>query len=253
MGGTTSPDRLSLNCMAVPALIRTAYVTFAGGHFNNPATTQNPEIEGIPKWAESQRYTINAASEAKPGQEMMRGPMLAALLEERFQLKIRREVRDVPVYDMTVAKGGLKLKSMPEGSCIPFVITFPPTPPPSLDGDKPPCGGGRFSREGSTQTMDEPATDLESLVRQLGVFADRPIVDKTGIKGLFAVHLEFTPMVGGMLMGRGAPQTISEEPPDADRGPSIFTALQEVGLRLEAAKGPKGFLVIEKLERPSEN
>lgn len=254
MGGPTSPDRISLNCVAVQALIRTAYVNFAGGHYKSLMTTGAVPVEGIPKWAESERYTINATAESKPGQEMMRGPMLQALLEERFQLKIRRETRDIPVFDMTVAKNGLKLKPVPEGSCTPLETTFPPMPPTATDGDKSPCGAARLDDNGRNVMIDMAAASLDDLVRTMGFFADRPIVNKTGLVGLFAVKMEFERMGGvdRIIAGHvGTPA--SADSSDTPPGPSIFAAMQGVGLKLEAAKGPRDFLVIEKLEKPTEN
>ena len=63
---------------------------------------------------------LDAKAEGNPPQEVMRGPMLRALLEDRFKLKVHREIRQVPVYELTVAKGGPKLKRFEEGRCIPF-------------------------------------------------------------------------------------------------------------------------------------
>ena len=112
-----SPDRMNLACQPVMNLIRTAYLNFAGGRLNPRNTTP---VDGGPAWINSDRYQITAKAEGTPGMEMMRGPMLQALLEDRFKLKIRRESREVPAYAMTVAKGGPKLKPFEEGSCVPF-------------------------------------------------------------------------------------------------------------------------------------
>jgi uncharacterized protein (TIGR03435 family) len=84
-----------------------------------------------------------------------------------------------------------------------------------------------------------------------GRFIDRPIVDKTGITGRFDVHLEFAPDQATPRLGdpNGPPAGA-----DADLGPSMFTAIQEqLGLKLEPAKGPGEFLVIDSVERPTEN
>jgi uncharacterized protein (TIGR03435 family) len=76
-------------------------------------------IERLPSWADSERYTIEAKPQGNPGVGIMRGPMLQALLEDRFALKIRRETREGRVYLMTVAKGGSKLQPF-HGGCTPF-------------------------------------------------------------------------------------------------------------------------------------
>jgi uncharacterized protein (TIGR03435 family) len=98
-------------------LIQAAYVIFANGHaMTNPS---HIPISGGPEWINSDRYTIDAKPEDPQTLEMMNGPMLQALLEERFRLKVHREVREVPVYSLTEAKTGLKLKPFKEGSCTP--------------------------------------------------------------------------------------------------------------------------------------
>jgi bla regulator protein blaR1 len=250
-GGNFSPDRLTMNCLPIVALIRTSYIIFADGHVRGVAD-RPVEIEGLPQWAESLRYTINATSEAKPGQEMMRGPMLQALLEERFQLKIRRESREVPVYALSAAKGGLKISRVAEDACIQFVPTFPPTPPPPLGG-KPMCGGGSFTLNAGNQVIEFKAATLDEIASTLEIATDRPVVDRSGIPGRFALRLEFAPMEGVRPFGGGHTAPPASGSLDQPTAPSIFTALQELGLKLEPAKGPRDFLVIEHLEKPSEN
>jgi len=96
-------------------------------------------IDGGTAWIHSERHSINAKAESKATPEMMQGPMLQALLEDRLKLKIHRETREIPVYALAVAKGGLKLEQFKEGSCTPrppIDLTKPPAPPPTL-----PSGG----------------------------------------------------------------------------------------------------------------
>jgi len=73
-------------------------------------------------WIHSGRYVINARAEGAPSEGTMMGLMLQALLEDRFKLKIRRENREVPVYALTVAKGGPKLPPFQQGSCLPSIF-----------------------------------------------------------------------------------------------------------------------------------
>jgi uncharacterized protein (TIGR03435 family) len=98
-----SPGRLTLECHTVKSLIQMAYVLFANGSVH-PRTVV--PMEGGPAWINSERYTIDAKAEGTPSHGMMHGPMLQALLEERLNLKVHRETREIPVYVLTVAKGG---------------------------------------------------------------------------------------------------------------------------------------------------
>ena len=106
-----SPGYLELNCYPLRILIRFAYIDFADGHVN-PVRELSTSIEGAPDWvrSDSDTYAITARASGPASQAVMRGPMLRALLEERFHLKIRWETREGPVYELTVAKGGPKLQ-----------------------------------------------------------------------------------------------------------------------------------------------
>ena len=128
-GAGQSPDRLTWNCVSVSTLINQAYSIFAGGQSKLPPYPV--PIERLPSWADSERYTIEAKPQGNPGTGMMRGPMLQALLEDRFALKIRRETREGRVYLMTVAKGGPKLPPF-QGGCTPISLAHPLAPRPEF-------------------------------------------------------------------------------------------------------------------------
>jgi uncharacterized protein (TIGR03435 family) len=215
-------------------------------HFGVP---QSVVIENGPGWINSDRYQIDALAEDTPAKEMMNGPMLQALLEDRFHLKLHRETRELPAYALTVAKGGLKLQPYEEGSCVPWDMTKNPTPP--LGGPQMPCSfpiPGSKRRGGPTlQVLELHGTSLDEFSRMLlSLILDRPVIDKTGVNARFDIHLEFAPL---RALPGADPAILAD-----DAGPSIFTALQEqLGLKLEPAKGPRDFLVIDHVERPSEN
>jgi uncharacterized protein (TIGR03435 family) len=180
--------------------------------------------------------------------------MLRALLEDRFKLKIHRETKEIPVYALTVAKGGLKLQQVK--TCSPVDnANRPPPPEPGLEPPKSPgfCDSLFFGNKGMNRTLDMRAMSMTEFAQSLGVL-DRPIIDKTGITGMFDFHLEFAPdeSTPNLLPfpesdPRGSPGTTTGP------GPSIFTAVQQLGLKLEPAKGPGEFLVIDHVEKPSEN
>ncbi len=265
-GGTASPSpgRLSARCDTVANLIRQAYATYPDGLARNPYSLY-VSIEGGPGWIKSDQYDINAEADANTSREMMNGPMLQALLEDRFKLKVHRETREVPVYALTVAKGGPKLEHREEGRCAPLPdpTTFQPGQK-MVDILSKTCGTVWFGRKPppGPWTADMHGMSLDEFAKTLGRATDRPIVDKTGIAGMFDFHLEFAPdqttpafLPGGALLGNipnpNVPPAAFASDPD---GPSILTAIQEqLGLKLEPAKGPGEFLVIDTVEKPSEN
>lgn len=268
-GGSQSPDRLDMPCLPLRIFIQVAYVTSANQNNPNGAV----RLEGGPAWIDSERYSINAKADGPVGRGIMQGPMLKALLEDRFKLKIRRETRETPLYALTVASGGLKLQRAGDrscaepdaggaqlddgrpvaflgcskiqrseaGSCTPRDLTqFPP--PPLQPGDKPPCGvfRGLEGRSTPRHMTDILGTTMAQFARTLDAGAGRPVIDKTGLTEKFDVHIEYA------LDGAGP----SDDP---DALPSVSTALQSLGFKLEPAKGPRDFLVIDHVERPSEN
>jgi uncharacterized protein (TIGR03435 family) len=151
-----------------------------------------------------------------------------------------------------VAKGGLKLRRAEEGSCTPRDYGIPLSPP--QPGQKPFCANGGFGKKGSLVVADIPAISLDEFSKRLSFRLDRPVIDRTGITGLFDFHLEFAPDIStpGFVASDGLGPTTDPTEPAA--GQSIFTAIQkQLGLKLEAAKRPREFLVIDSAEKPSEN
>jgi uncharacterized protein (TIGR03435 family) len=208
------------------------------------------QISGGPAWLDSARFDISAKSESIPKQDEM-PRMLQALLADRFQLKIHRETKELPVYALVVAKKdgklGPRLTESKEGSCtLPDPTKRPPPPEPG----KPPtlgCGGMMMSPRSMTAARVPIANLIPALSRILG----RTVVDKTGLTGNFDISLEWAPDESQAV--QFAPDGPKPPPSDA-AGPSIFTALQEqLGLKLESQKGPVEIFVIDGAEKPSEN
>src|SRR5580692_13185830 len=118
-------------------------------------------VEGEPAWVKSDHYDLNVKVEGTPDGGVMRGAMLRALLEDRFKLKIHRETREVPVYDLTVARSGSKLKPTKDGSCV-DLFTIPPPKPPAPGQSMPAfCGSDRGKRSRLNQTMDFLGLNLD--------------------------------------------------------------------------------------------
>jgi uncharacterized protein (TIGR03435 family) len=248
----TSPGRVSFQCMSVAEIITRAY-----GQFGDPPPLNHPidskMITGGPAWVYSDRYTIEAKAEGAPATTTMMGAMLRALLEDRFQLKIHQEVKEVPAYALTVAKSGFKLQPVKEGSCTPPDPIGPNRVPAS--GEKPLCVG-HVGINGPNVTFDSTGLSLAQASRTLGAFVlGRPVIDKTGITKLFSFHVEFAgDEITAMRQRPGALPAPQAEPSDVPPGPSVFAVFEkQLGLKLVPTKGPEGFLVIDHVERPSKN
>jgi uncharacterized protein (TIGR03435 family) len=238
--GTPSPGRLDLNCQTLRVFIVRAYVYYGDGHLN--LFRSLPEIQGAPDWIDD-RYSITAKAEGIASQDVMNGPMLQALLEDRFQLKIHRETKQVPVYKLTIAKGGLKIPRFQPGNCTPIDSTRPLEALDLAAGQK--LCIDRTTGKGGSVTMQLDGMSIDGFMKFALQRLDRPVIDKTGLTGLFDFHLTYSP---DQIGPDGA--TMTSDP----AGPSIFTALQQqLGLKLTEAEGPGEVLVIDHVERPSEN
>ena len=191
-------------------------------------------ISGGPAWIESDRYDILAGTpgEIRPTLDEQMS-MLRNLLADRFKLTFHREQKELSLYALLVAKGGSKLK---ESSAPPDAL------PETVSVVYPESGGGvRIVMPARNATMAQLASIMNRAI------LDRPVVDKTGLTGRYDFDLEWTPdetQFGGNLPA-GTP-----EHPKAD----LYAAIQQqLGLRLEATRGPIEALVIDRVQRPSEN
>jgi uncharacterized protein (TIGR03435 family) len=254
--GPAGPGRIVLKCATVANLIQQAYFLFANGLSLNPSTIP---ISGGPGWLDSDHYDITAKADGNPPVEVMLGPMLQTLLEDRFELKLHRETRQVPAYALTVVKSGLKLKPLEKPDCT--LVELAKLLAPPAPGQQPPnfCGAARLGRNGGILTLNIHAMSLKEFSRYisrgpLGPQLDRPVIDRTGIDGVFDFHLEFAPdqnTPGFLLQLRRPPGAASA---NDTAGPSIFTAIQEqLGLKLEPTQGPGDFLIIDRIAKPSAN
>ena len=200
---------------------------------------QYARVIGGPEWINDDRFEIQAkaAQDTNPAQVMT---MRQNLLEERFRMRMHRENREVPVYDLVVDKGGAKLAPTKIRECPPSDTLTPPAQP---DAAAPaPCGQMRIVPSASGVRMEGDHVPITELIRVMGVgLPDRPVLDRTNLAGLFDIRLHF----------------IEERPgaPDSDSsGPTMFMAVQEqLGLKLESSKGPVEFLIIDHVEHPTAN
>jgi len=200
------------------------------------------QLSGGPGWINSDRYSIEAKVDGNPTMSptyhTLQSRRLQTLLQDRFKLAVHRETKELPVYHLTVAKGGLKLQPLKEGGCITGDPTNPAPAPGKNRMDY--CGFIGFETRGLFKAS---SGSMAQVANWLALPLGRTVVDKTGISGQFRIELTFTPLAS----------TADAEPP-ADAPPDIFTAIQEqLGLKLESTKGPVEVLVIDHVEKPSEN
>jgi uncharacterized protein (TIGR03435 family) len=233
-GQPLSPGRLNLHCVPLRQLIQAAYINFANGP--NPSA-KRLQILGGPGWIDSDQYDITAKAVDAAPLDQMAGPMLQVLLEDRFRLKVHRETREVPIYVLTVGKNGVKPGALnPAANCVPIDLNHlaPPAPGQPMPNI---CDHQMFKSDGPNRVVESYGRSMEGLAGGLlSNNLDRPVIDKTGITGRFDFTLEFARNMAD------------------DTGTSIFTAVQEqLGLKLVPDKGPVQVLVIDHVEKPSEN
>lgn len=198
-------------------------------------------ISGVPGWAEAARFDINAKivepdrAVLKTLRKEQRQAMLAAILEDRFQVKMHIETKLMPVYDLVLAKNGPKLKETPG-------------PPKSSDGNPPPEKGAGGGYSASDTKMTAHALQISSLADWLSGQLNRTVIDKTGLAGEYDFEVKFSADAAELS---GVDDGRSKEDQTA---PSLFTALQDqLGLKLESTKGPVDKLVVDHAEPPSAN
>jgi len=189
------------------------------------------QILGGPAWLDSAMYDIDAKSDAAVDAQLKALPtpdarhqkqlMVRALLAERFQLNTHQETRQLPVFNLVVAKGGIRFEAN------------------NSVGNTIDTGRNRLHISGMQNTV-------AILARELAQVLGRVVVDNTGVAGSYDLKLRWTP--------DDAPPPMLNGAPDPNAPPDIFAAIQEqLGLKLESAKGPVPVLVIDHIEMPSAN
>lgn len=187
-----------------------------------------------PDWIGTTRFDIVAKIPEGAAKEQVPA-MLKTLLEDRFKLKVHRENREYPVYAIIVAKNGPKLK---EAAPDPAHATDPPTPKRSVDGH-------------DIQHMEFSSITMPALAEILDRYryADRPVVDETGLQGYYQVELDISQQELRMRDGLVLPPGVEPVEPG-----SLFAAFQHLGLKLEPKKEPVDTIVVDRVEKaPTEN
>jgi uncharacterized protein (TIGR03435 family) len=202
---------------------------------------QEFQISGGPGWIGSDRFDVEGKAEDRKADFGQLRLMLQSLLEDRFKLKLHRETKQSPVYALVVAKGGPKIKPSADQASSSDVNG--PAPPGATG---PNHGAFRFG----PGSMIGNAVTLALFTKFLSQRLDHIVIDKTNLAGRFDIELLWTPDIGENPADLGG-HAIS--PVDPSR-PSIFAAIQEqLGLKLESARGPVELLVIDHVEQPTPN
>jgi len=233
-GAEWPPGRYTATNQPIKALIEFAY------------DLRDFQLSGGPSWIASERYDVDAkvddsrAAEVKKlsfwrRRDQMR-LMVQSLLADRFSLRLSHKTEILPIYALVIAKTGAKLQESKPGK--------------THVGEE-----GEFSM--SKGQLSGQGISFEGLVHLLSWCLGRPVVDQAGLKGNYDFTLQWTPDEGPGAMAKvqtdAGPGTVAPPLPGSS-GPSIFTAIQEqLGLKLESTKGPLDVIVIDHIERPSEN
>lgn len=235
VGVQIHPDGMEAAYLNLPELLCSAY-----GYKN---LRFDGQVTGLPNWAVTQKYDIVAKMSAtdistfqklsNDEQEQWREEMLRSLLAERFSLTLHHGTKQIPVYEMVVAKGGIKMKDAATDS----------TPPQLGKGeDGKPLSTLRWLKD-TTIMQAYPMKSLADLLSLPAAQVGRPVLDKTGLTGMYNFTLDWSIY--------SASAAASDSPTNDTT--SIFTALGEIGLKLQPSTGSFETIVVDHIERPTEN
>jgi uncharacterized protein (TIGR03435 family) len=219
-------SRFEVTNLPIKALVQIAY------GFDMPVT-------GAPDWTENTFYNVQARSDETADARLAKLTVnevrlekrnaIRALLADRFGLKTHVETREGSIYNLVVAKGGMKM-------------TVTPAPPPPADGQTPPPPPtAEFNAHGTAQGLEFDVSNavMRALCGVLSSQVRAPVIDKTGLTDTYNFKLQ---MAGDWSLN------------NPDSWPSIYTAVQEqLGLKLEAVRESVPNLVIDRLTKPTEN
>jgi len=250
--------RFSARSVPIPALIFEAYSVVPGPSgrisvspgfqksLNPKMVSETYDIEAV---AEKGAIPVNASPSLQRERIQF---ILQTLLADRFKVRIRRETKEVSVYAMVVGKNGPKLqKSMMDDTRCTATSTDKPQLA-RLFGGIDPASCHSFSG-GPRPGLRGEAIDMSDLAAVMERFSDRPVLDHTGLTGLFKIAIP------GWNLREPSPRPTGSEPTAENRAlgdpgrPTISDVLQDLGLRLESTRAPVEMFVVEHFERPAQN
>lgn len=230
--------RLNVTNMPVRQLIRIAYATDA---------IQVPgQIVGGASWIDAERFDIAAKATVEPQLKTDTFQvMVRSVLEDRFHVKVHTEMRESPMYALVLANKDGRLGSSlkrSDGKC--YSRNNPPPPNAPFDPST------FCSIRGGAGDMTYTGQTIQAIGRNLANYPviGRPVIDRTGLQGTYDLHIVFVP---AFIDSPNGPPVAN---PAADSGPNLFTALvEQAGLKLQGERGAVEFLVIDGVERPTED
>lgn len=257
--GTKDPTRVTYENFSLSNLVTEAY------------DIKRYQISG-PSWLDSERFDVKAKVPEGATKEQYR-LMLQNLLAERFKLTLHHDKKEMPMYELVVAKNGPKMKESvddPAPKDDPAPASPPPSGPPKFTMDKdgypvlPPGSGPMTIMMNGRARMQVSKMSMQDFAGRLSGQVSRPVTDATGLKGKYDFILSWAadgmgPRGPGGLMPPPPPPPEGGVPmastPDLDSGPTLFAAIQQqLGLKLEPKKGLVDILVIDHMEKvPTEN
>lgn len=197
------------------------------------------QVIGTPDWAKTEWFDLQAKmsdadtaamQKMRPAESSaLRQRLLQTLLADRFHLKAHPATKQAPVYDLVIAKGGPKLK---DAATDPSTVKGP---------DGKPLGFLRFFKDSSVAHAYSIG-DLANFLSQPMAGVGRPVVDKTGLTGTYNFTLDWTPPVKTVL-----PEAVASP----DDTTSVFTALEDLGLKLQPSTGPIDTVVVDHVDHPT--
>lgn len=213
-----------------------------------------------PEWLGSERFDVSATLPPGSGQDKVRD-MMKALLADRFGMKLHHESKEFPVYALMIGKGPLKLVESPldpEGTDNPKGAVNVAASG-GRDGVNVSWGRGAYFAFANNKLEAKKLTTA-AIAETLARFVDKPVVDMTGLTGTYDLTLNFTEEDYRAMLIRSGVNAGVVLPPQALRlmesasGDSLFSAIQEAGLKLDSRKAPLDVLVIEKIDKsPTDN
>ncbi|HET9195872.1 MAG TPA: TIGR03435 family protein [Vicinamibacterales bacterium] len=220
------------------------------------------QIVGAPAWLASDRFDIVAKEPGGTFTDDQRRLMMQALLIDRFKLQAHVETRELPIYNLVLLRADGRLGPELKPTAVDCAAlrkaraaagatsADPPRPIPNID-ERVPCNQRAFFGPQGV-TINASGRTLEQIAATLGTYADRTLVNRTGLKGEYDMLLKFRPEAGGPMGGLAPPLSTTGDPV-SDLATLGVAVREQLGLRLEPARGPVQVLVVDSISPPTEN